>query len=265
MQTINYYNHKIAYDIKGTVTPLVFLHGFGENRQMWKDFTPSFEDYQVVTIDFPGSGESDEMESSIARMAKIVNAVLQDIGIEQCIMIGHSMGGYVTLAFAKLYPTKLLGYSLFHTQPNADSAEKKEGRDKAIDFLAKYGVRPYFKGLIPKLFAVDFLKDNMSLIDELVEGGSQMTVKSVQHQLRAMRNRPDNQEVLIQSRAPVCFIIGNKDIAIPAENSLNQTFLPKIADIHILPEVGHMGMFESPAKTISILQNFIQYCLDRVG
>lgn len=259
-QTINYYNHQITYSIKGKGTPLVFLHGFGENRQMWTDFLLDFEDYKVIIIDFPGSGDSEVMDCSIARLAKIVNAVLKAESIGQCVMIGHSMGGYVALAFAKLYEKKLLGYALFHSQPFADTKEKKEGRNKAITFVSKYGNALYFNGLIPKLFTSKFVKNNGYIVDKLIYHGSQMSSEGVIHQLQAMRDRPDMETVLENANVPVLFIIGKEDIAIPAENSLNQTFLPKVADIHILPKIGHMGMFEAKQKTVSIIRKFIIFC-----
>jgi len=259
MKTINYYDHTIAYDVQGKGTPLVFLHGFGENRQMWVDFTPFFKEYKVLTIDLPGSGDSTVMEGSIARMAKIVNAVLEAERIEKCVLIGHSMGGYVTLAFAKLYEQKLLGYCLFHSQPNADTLDKKGMRNKSIQFVERHGHALYFKGLIPKLFSQKFLSGNRHTVDKLTYYGSQMQTKGVICQLKAMRDRPDNQVVLKNAKVPVCFIIGKLDVAVPAENSLNQTFLPKVSDIHILPRVGHMGMFEAPKKTVGILRNFIEF------
>lgn len=259
MKTINYYKHKIAYNLKGSGTTIVFLHGFGENRQMWSKYAAYFADYQVLTIDLPNAGDSAVMEASVARAAKAVNAVLKAEGIEKCIMIGHSMGGYTALAFAKLYESKLLGYCLFHSQPNADTVEKKQGRNKAIDFVKKHGSAPYFKGLMPMLFAKDYLKENEKVVQKLIDFASQIPMQGTINQLKAMRDRPDNQGVLKNSKVPVCFIIGENDIAIPAENSLNQTFLPNTADIHILPNVGHMGMFEAPLKTVGILNRFIEF------
>lgn len=262
MKTINYYNHKIAYDLQGSGTTLVFLHGFGENRQMWAAYKAYFGDYQVLTIDLPNTGDSEVMEASVARMAKVVNAVLIAENIEQCILIGHSMGGYVALAFAKLYSSKLLGYCLFHSQPNADTEEKKKGRNKAIEFVKKHGSAVYFKGLIPLLFAKDYLKNNDTVVQKLIEFGSQIPKEGVIFQLQAMRDRPDNRAVLVKSKVPVCFIIGEDDVAVPTANSLNQTFLPQIADIHILPNVGHMGMFEAQLKTVGILNRFIEFVLN---
>ena len=262
MKYINYYSHKIAYNLKGSGTTLVFLHGFGENQQMWSNLITYFPDYQVLTIDLPNAGASDVLAASIARMAKIVNAILTMEGIKKCVMIGHSMGGYVTLAFARLYKAKLLGYCLFHSQPNADTQEKKKGRNKAIDFVKKHGSGQYFKGLMPMLFGKEYLKNNELVVQKLVEFGSQIPAEGVVNQLIAMRDRPDNQFVLSNSNVPVCFIVGEDDVAISNENSLNQTFLPNIADIHILPNVGHMGMFEAQLKTVGIINRFVEFVLE---
>lgn len=260
MAKINYYNHQISYDLKGKGTTLVFLHGFGETRQMWKNYLPFFEGYQTLTIDLPGAGASDIMDVSIARMAKIVNAILLAENIEKCVFIGHSMGGYVACAFAKMYEEKLLGFCLFHSQPHADKEEKKSGRNKAINFVKKNGSGVYFKGLLPMLFAGDFIKNNKNTLDKIVSEASAMESSAVIYQLQAMRDRPDNQSVLVNAKVPICFIIGKEDIAVPSTNSLNQTFLPKISDIHILEDVGHMGMYEATQKTVEILKHFIQFC-----
>lgn len=260
MQNINYHNHRIAYDLKGKGTTIVFLHGFGETRKMWSDYLPFFKEYQTLTIDLPGAGASDIMDVSITRMAKIVNSVLLKENIEKCVFIGHSMGGYVACAFAKLYEEKLLGFCLFHSQPYADSKEKKAGRNKAINFVKKNGSGVYFKGLLPMLFANDFIKNNKNTLEKIVSDASAMESSAVIYQMQAMRNRPDNQSVLVNAKVPVCFIIGKEDIAVPAANSLNQTFLPKISDIHILQNVGHMGMYEATQKTVKIIKDFIRFC-----
>lgn len=260
MNKISYHNHNISYQITGSGLPLVFLHGFGENSKMWEDYTPQFSGYRVITIDLPGAGSSDFFNASIARMAKIVNAVLLEERIEKCVMIGHSMGGYVTLAFAKLYEQKLLGYCLFHSQPNADSEEKKAGRDKAISFVKTHGAGPYLKGLIPKLFSTQFKEHNPQIINKMIDWVKDMSPNAVIGQLVAMRDRPDNQNVLRNAKVPVCFIIGEEDVAVPTENSLNQTHLPSIADINILPDVGHQGMFEARDETVVILRKFIAFC-----
>jgi len=260
---INYYNHPIAYTVTGNGFPLVFLHGFGEDSKIWEDYLPFFSNHQLICIDLPGSGGSVPMGCSIARMAKIVRAILEKEKINQSIMIGHSMGGYVTLAYAGLYPETLKGYCLFHSHPYADSSAKKEGRNKAIQFIQKKGLTSFLEGLVPKLFGRTFKERGTAIPGQLIDRYKKTDPAGFIYQLAAMRDRPNTRKVLSQSNVPVCFIIGKEDAAVPEQYSLNQTYLPEIADIHILNQVGHMGMFEAKEKTQEIIKKFIHFSLGR--
>lgn len=260
MRTINYYGQQIAYSVQGEGLPIVFIHGFGANRKVWDNFIPKDHSYKVIAIDLPGAGDSELYEGSIARKAKIVNAVLIAEQIAKCVMVGHSMGGYTTLAFAKLYEEKLLGYCLFHSQANGDSAEKKKVRNKIARFIENHGSARFFNEFVSNLFADSFVSKNAPILEEVANFGAQMSDKAVINQLKAMRDRPDSSEVLTQSKVPVCFIIGGQDTAILAEDSLKQTYLPALSSIHILPEVGHMGMYEAKEETWKIVEEFISFC-----
>ncbi len=239
--------------------PVVFLHGFCEESSIWNDFIDSFTDNYIVCIDLPGFGKSGYQNCSINDMASIVNTVLNEIDVEKIILIGHSMGGYVALEFAKLYPEKVLGLSLFHSQPFADSDEKKENRKKSIDFIQNNGSILFVKQLIPKLFAPRFGSTSSLTISKLILTASNYGKEGIINALDAMINRSDNQVVLKNARFPVLFIVGADDLAIPKENSLKQLVLPDISEIHILSGVGHMGMFEAKNECVSILKTFIGF------
>lgn len=261
MPITKYKKHHIHYTIQGEGTPIVFLHGFGEDKRMWIDYLPAFSAQQVLTIDLPGFGQSDVIDGiTIFKMALTVKAVLDQENIRECILIGHSMGGYVTLAFAKKYSHRLRGFGLFHSHPYADTEEKKASRTKAIDFVKQYGVPIYLKQLMPLLFAKSYIQSNRYLVDKMVFYGSQTKQAGIINGLTAMRDRVDHTAVLEQTNLPVLFIIGKKDIAIPLDNSLNQTHLPALSAIHLYENVGHMGMFESEKETIAAIQEFIELC-----
>jgi len=179
---------------------VVLLHGYCEDQQMWDHFIPLLPSAKYITIDLPGFGESEVIPNiSIAIMAEVVMAVLKELEIDKTILIGHSMGGYISLAFAEKYPNYLTGLGLFHTHPYADTDLQKASRNKSIDFLERNGVAHYAKQLIPKLFPTGFSRFNKSLVTNLI--------------YRA-----------------------------------------------ILPDVGHMGMFERPKKTAKMVREFINYC-----
>lgn len=263
MKHTTYQGHRIGYSSKGKGPAVVLLHGFCEDSRIWEDFKMDLieEKYRVIVIDLPGFGQSEVIpDISIAGMAEAVLTVLNTLKLDQVVLIGHSMGGYVGLAFAEQYPHRLSGLGMFHSQAMADSEDKKENRQKSINFIRRLGSALYVKQTIPGLFAPNFINSNTFLIEKLSFRASQYEPEGITMALAAMKNRPDRSEVLARINVPVLFIIGKLDEAIPWENSMAQTHLPARADIHILEKVGHMGMFEASKQTQSIVRQFVQFC-----
>ena len=260
MPHTTYRNRSIAYSSAGTGPAVVFIHGFGEDSRVWADFLPPFfEKYQTVTLDLPGAGASEPpAESTIEYFAEAVRTVVETLGLEKPVLIGHSMGGYVALAYAERYP--LSGLGLFHSQPFADTEEKKEARRKSAEFVERQGSRPYVKELIPNLFTADFAAAHPGLLRMLVDRAAGFPPEGIAAALDAMRQRPDRSEVLRKADYPILFIIGEEDKAIPEENSYAQTHLPERALIHSLPGVAHMGMFEATEATQGMVVEFLAQC-----
>lgn len=265
MQTLDFQGKKVAFYQNGTKgVPLVFVHGFCEDSSLWEEFLEPFTDeYQIIRIDLPGFGNSEPVENiSIAGMSERLLAVLEHLKIQKFIYIGHSMGGYAGLEVVKKVGNQLLGFGMFHSHPFADTAEKKAGRDKSVEFIRRNGHELFVKQFIPGLFAQDFAKSNTFLVDKLIHRASRNPQYVITGALEAMRDRPDNSEVLKNIKCPVLFIIGQLDQSIPFEISLAQTHLPAVGDIHILPNVGHMGMFKAQKETQGIVKNFVRFCLE---
>lgn len=257
-----YKNKKIAYSNAGKGPAIVFIHGFCEDQTMWDSFTKTLTDYQVITIDLPGFGQSALQEDiSIDAMAECIKSVLADLAIQKCLLIGHSMGGYVSLAFAKKYEAQLFGLCLFHSHPYADTAVKKRDRQKSIDFINRNNSIYYVKQLIPKLFAPHFLTNNQVLVEQLIRRASTYSKEGIITALNAMMNRVDHASLLSQLNIPVSFIVGKLDVAIPSDANLNQIYLPNISDIQLFKNVGHMGMFEAPLESLKIVRQFYNFCL----
>jgi len=256
-----YNQKKVAYSTFGQGFPLVFVHGFCEDRSMWLDFITAFSNYKIILVDVGGFGESEQPEeATISTMAAQVEAVLKAEQAEKCIFIGHSMGGYIAAAFAEKYPNYLQGLTMFHTHPFADVASKKRVRDKGIRFIQKYGVASFVTPLIPKLFGGNQSQELESTVSELIEKAKKYTPEAIIGGLLAMKNRPDHSPILTNIDCPVQFIIGKLDGAVTWEQSLKQTTLPNIAMIQILNEVGHMGMFEATEATQKMVLGFVEFC-----
>lgn len=260
---INFSGYQIAYTASGQGIPLVFLHGFCEDSGIWADFVSYFPEnkYRMILIDLPGFGQSEVIPKvSIARMAEAVHAVLENLRISSCVMFGHSMGGYTTLAFEELFPGFLMGLGIIHSHPFADSKERRLHRIKSVDFIRNQGHAIFVKQLVPSLFAPAFAKDNRFLIETLTLKAANYRKEGITQALVAMADRPDRSRILQRVRYPVLFVIGMEDQLIPAELSLKQTLLPDNASVHILDKIGHLSMMECTYAAQKIFLQFIEWC-----
>lgn len=256
----------MAYHAEGKGTPIVLLHGFCEDHKIWEEFQQDLRDepYQVIVLDLPGFGASEVVDGiTIEGMAKRVHELLQILNTGPAVLIGHSMGGYVALAFARLFPDALMGLGLFHSHPYADEPEQKVLRQKSIDFIKRQGHILFVKQLIPKLFPDSFARSNAFLLEKLIYRASLFPSEGIMAGQKAMMERKDETETLRQCKVPVLFIVGKLDSAIPADKSLEQTHLAETASIHIMEKVGHMGQFESRKSTQRYVRQFAAYCKEK--
>jgi pimeloyl-ACP methyl ester carboxylesterase len=258
---IKHYHYKgksISYQISGKGEALLLLHGFCEDSRIWDSYSEYFsKKYTVIRPDLPGFGKSDFVGAiSIEEMAQIVFEILKAENFEHCLFVGHSMGGYVAMAFAEQYPEALKALCLFHSHPFEDLEEKKINRKKTIDFMKKWGVAPFVKELVAHLFARDFRSKNHEIVQELIGRASSYSKDALISATEAMIQRKDRSEILKNLKIPVLFIVGEFDEAIPKDFSMKQLELKSDATYSILP-IGHMGMFEAEKETISVLDAFV--------
>ncbi|MEM1138128.1 MAG: alpha/beta fold hydrolase [Bacteroidota bacterium] len=259
---------QLSFNEAGDGYPVVLLHGFCESKKLWDVFMAILSvKFRVIAIDLPGFGESPKIPQekvSLEEFSLKVLGTLQTLKIKECIMIGHSLGGYVALSFAENYPNMLQGLGLFHSTSFEDSAEKKANRDKAVAFVEKYGTEKFVSNLFPNLFSLHNTKKLSKQIAYFVKDAAQTPIDVVVSTTKAMKTRPDRQSVLKQSDCPVLFIIGKDDASIPLMQSLTESSLPAESLVFILENVGHMGMIEASDKCITVVEQFIDYCLKKL-
>jgi len=172
------------------------------------------------------------------------------------ILVGHSMGGYIALAFAEKYSEYLNGLGLFHSSTYADTEEKKATRRKGIEFINSHGGFEFLKTTVPNLFS-PYSKDQMpELIDGFISSLSNFKGDPLVSYYEAMIQRPDRTAVLKKLKIPVLFVAGKYDNAVPLKDSLQQCHLPEISYFHVLENSGHMGMMEEAGKTNDILKKY---------
>lgn len=255
----------IHYSVEGEGANVVLLHGFGEDSSVWNNQVHFLKSYcRVIVPDIPGSGKSGLLDKPLVKIddyAEVIYALLQEENIENCIMIGHSMGGYITLAFAERFAKMLNGFGWVHSTAFEDSEEKKLVRQRGIETIKEYGSFSFLKNTIPNLFADKSKKTNPELATQLTEHAYSFTKDALIQYYNAMIVRPDRTHVLKGANVPVLMIAGNEDQAVPLSDALKQAAMPTLCHFHVLNDVGHMGMIENPEVVNNKLLAFIKDCL----
>ena len=257
----------LSYQDTGDGFPIVLLHGFCESKKLWELYSAILSiKYRVVAIDLPGFGDSAPLQDaspSIDDFAAAVKKTLDQLKIDQFILIGHSLGGYVSLAYAQMYPQHLVGLGLFHSTSFADSEAKKENRNKAIEFVEKYGTQKFVSNLFPDLFSPANKEKLSKQIAYFVRDAAKTAPTSVINTTLAMRDRPDRRDVVSKAPYPIMYIIGKDDVSVPLQQSLQECTLPTESLVFFLSDVGHMGMIEASEQSIAFTEQFIAYCLKK--
>ena len=260
-KNIRFQEALIHYRVTGYGTPVVLLHGFGEDGQIWKRQIDFLQDqYHLIIPDLPGSGRSELIRkegAGIETYAACIRQILDEENISHCVMIGHSMGGYIALAYHEHYGDSLLSWGLFHSTAFADSDEKIQNRKKAIDFILQQGSGAFLQTSIPGLFCNQETSNQM--IRELVLQGQVFDAEALVQYYEAMMKRPDRTRQLKESRSPVLFVLGEYDQAVPFNQGLEQCHIPERSSVYILRNSGHMGMLEEPERSNEILAYFLHY------
>ena len=255
-----YPNSNINYSIYGSGKPIMLVHGFAEDSSIFSlQVSELQQSYRVIVPDLPGIGKSDMLSNDTVQItdyAAVLKAIIDEEKIPLFTLFGHSLGGYITLAFAEKYPETLNGFGLLHSSAFADDAIKIATRKKAISFIENNGTEAFLKTTIPNLFHDAEICKNE--IKGLVEKGNTFNPKVLIQQYHSMIDRPDRTSILKQFDRPILFIIGQHDKAVPFEQSLQQSHLPQIAYVNILRNTGHMGMKEEPILFNKFLGEFLQ-------
>ena len=263
-RTIMVDGHMVHYRDEGrnNKKTLVLLHGFLQNLDVWSPYVLSYmHDFRVITIDLPGHGHTDSFGEvhSMDFMARMVKTVLDETGVNQCVMLGHSMGGYVALAFAEHYPYSLRGLGLINSHALSDSESHRESR-LAVCSQVKENRASYIINFVPTLFddsnRAALSQDIKDLQDQCLETRTEAIIAAQ----KGMMNRPSRIPVLQQLEIPVLFVYGKNDNRIPLEIAISQAMIPHHAEILLLDHVGHMSFLENRDYLKPRIKNFVDTC-----
>jgi len=258
--TIEYKNTTIRFRDEGKGPVIVLLHGYLESLEIWSEFSIDLAEFcRVVSIDLPGHGKSGVFGKvhTMELLAQSVKSVMDFLNTGKYFMVGHSLGGYVTLAFLELFPEYLSGLSLFHSHSLADSNEviKNRNREKR---LVKNGKKDLIYAVnIPKAFAIVNLEEFSEQVDYAKEIASDISGEGIIAILNGMIERPDRSDILARTSLPFLWILGKKDNYIPYEAIVKKVELPKHGKLIALENSGHMGFMEEKQQSIKAILNFL--------
>lgn len=258
MKNILYKNTKISFTDSGEGTAIVLLHGFLENKKMWKEYIDLFSaKNRVIAIDLLGHGESDSLGyvHSMEDNATAVQEVLEYLKISKAILVGHSMGGYVGLAFAELFPSSIIKLVLLNSTSKEDSAEKKLNRTRAIKAVKQNYVN-FVSLAIANLFSENNRTRLVNEIEKVKEQALKTPLQGIVASLEGMKIRKDRESLLQQNLFPVLLILGKKDPVLNYEESIAQ-IEDTTAEL-ISFEDGHMSHIENKEELKTILLDFFE-------
>ena len=243
---------------------MLLIHGFGEDHCIWKNQIKFLsQHYRVIAPNLPGVHCKTltihhSHKPSISNYVEVLHDLMHSLHIEKYYIAGHSMGGYIGLAFADYYVNHVIGLALVHSTTFEDSAAKKEIRLKVAEFIQEQGTRKFLEATYQNLFGNNFKKAHPDKIQDVIDSVSDISPEAMIQFVMAMRNRSAHEQMLREQRIPIGMIVGEEDIAVPIEDSLLQTQLLPANNVIILKNVGHMGMLEATDQVNNALLKFIK-------
>ena len=258
MKQIHYKNTSVSYSDNGTGTAVVLLHGFLENKTMWKDLAPSLaKKNRVIAIDLLGHGETDCLGyvHSMEENAEIVKTILSHLRIRKAIFIGHSMGGYVALAFAELYPETIKGIVLLNSTAKEDSEERKINRDRAIKAVKQNYIN-FVRMSITNLFNENNRDRLENEIEKVKLAALKTPLQGIVATLEGMKIRKNRQFILKETDFPKLLILGKKDGVLIYDENISQIENTNTKLI-TFPD-GHMSHIENKEELEKVIIGFLK-------
>lgn len=254
---VEYKGIPVDIAVYGKGKPVVFLHGFLENKKIWKRFIPEFQkDYQLICPDLFGHGETPIHNAihSMEEMADAVALILSKMEIDSATLIGHSMGGYVTLAFAEKFPERLKSLLLLDSSSQADSKRRLKERDQSIRVVRKHK-KAFVRSAIGSLFTEKNRLQYKAILKAHIAEGLQIETESIVASLKGMKHRKNRTVILKKFSGPKWIVAGEDDPIISSEG-LAQLAADTGAKLVLVPG-GHLSYIEAQQQVGHHLAKFL--------
>ncbi|SFD63612.1 alpha/beta fold hydrolase [Spirosoma endophyticum] len=230
---------------------LCLIHGHGVDASIWDGiYADLVSDAQVLKPDFARLTNHKTIEA----YAEDLYARLQSAQVSSVVLVGHSMGGYMALAFAEQHPEMVQGLILYHSTATADDEKRKEIRRQTIDELKAQGTVPFIQKQLPKMVATTYPSEKTQvLIDRFLD----LPVDALIAGVEAIAGRPDRTNVLRTAQFPILLVLGREDQLMPFEKTAQQAELSDKITVTPIENAGHLSMVEQPEAAIQAIRSFI--------
>ena len=248
----------LAVEARGSGPAVLFVHGYPLDRTLWGPQLAGIEGYQVIAPDLRGLGLSDapDLGYSMATYADDLAALLEAMQLDEAVLVGLSMGGYVVFEFLRRHRDRVRAVVLCDTRAEADSAEARRARDQQASLVREHGATAVVDQMLPKLVAPGTAP---AVIDRVRAMMTAAPVAGMAGALSAMRDRPDSTPILgSMDDIPTMVVVGELDQLTPEELSRGMASAIPGARLEVIPNVGHLTPLESPAEFNAILVDFLK-------
>jgi len=255
---LNFAEGEIHYKVDGQGPAIVFLHGFMESARIWRPFLEKLSGkFKIIRINLPGHGKSSVYGNvhTMEFMAESVKAVLDFEKVDSALFVGHSMGGYVGLAFAEAFAENVKGLVMFSSTSFEDSPERIEDRERAAKAADTHKMK-FITSVIPNLFFERTGAKASKRIFKLVKIAAKQPKEGIIAAIKGMQIRKDRTPVLSQAKFPILIISGHDDFLIPLERVQEMAKHAPTAQTIILDHCGHVGFLEHEKESLKAIQTF---------
>ena len=227
------------------------IHGHGVDASIWEGiYADLISNHRVLTPDFSRLTNLTTIDAYATELHDRLTAE----NVQHVVLVGHSMGGYIALAFAEKYPAFVQGLVLYHSTAIADDDKKQQARHQAVEALDKDGTAPFIEKQLPKMVALSYPAHE---IERLIKRFSQLSASALAAGMEAMARRPDRTAVLKKAHFPVLLVLGEEDQLIPLEKTAKLAELSHQIAVETIANAGHLSMIEQPEASVRVLRSFL--------
>jgi pimeloyl-ACP methyl ester carboxylesterase len=248
----------LNYVDQGTGPAIVLVHGYPLDARMWEDQVRALSvRHRIIAPDLRGFGRTTtQTPFTIESLADDVHSLVQALGAGPCILGGFSMGGYVALASARKYPSAMQGLMLIDTRAEADTPEGQQKRDKMIELVRAQGSSAIAEQMLPNMLAPRTKQNRPELVARVRSMMESCPSTTIEHALRALRDRPDFSDLLGSIVVPTLLLVGEQDGITPPALSINMSRAIPRASLEIIPDAGHLAPMEQPDRVAHEIEQF---------